>query len=319
MDVYIAVMVVYFGLRLSIGNSPWPMALMSDFLHLVLIIAIPVLTLAVVSRQKWRMLFASILVAAWIALYGLHLITRFVPKATCNECKSVVLMTFNVGSGLIEPVTLAAYLRNSDADIIGLQELTAAHAAVLQSQLGNIYPYQAYSDEIFQLGLLSKYPITEVQEHYGPSENDAKYIQAVIELNGKNLTVVVTRLKPPRLGGYTTGFGYWVWSTADDLVHIAGEYSPAAVLIDMNASNQSTNFAKLARSGLKDAFQESGSGYGATFPARTDGWHTLPGITPPLLRIDYVMVSERIDVIRALNGAGVGSDHLPVFAEIRLP
>jgi endonuclease/exonuclease/phosphatase family metal-dependent hydrolase len=319
-DIYLAIMIAYFVLRVSTGYSLWPIVLMSDFLHLVLPLVIPLLVLVIVTRQKWRTVIASLIAVGWIALYGVPLMGRFVPKQACEGCESVVVMTHNVGAGLVEAVPLAAYLRNSGADVIGLQELTPYHAAVLQSQISDVYPYQVYSNDRVQLGLLSKYPIEEMIENYGPLENDAKYLQIAVNVNGKRLNVVTTRLKPPRLGGYyLKGFGYWIWPTADDLVHIASEYAPVVVLIDMNATNQSENFAKLAHSGLRDAYQEAGSGYGPGFPARTNGYYALPAFTPPLLRIDYVLVSEGIIVVNAANGSGSGSDHLPVLAELKLP
>lgn len=313
-------MIMYFALRVITQYSLWPIALMSDFLHLVLPLTIPLLLLVVAMRQKWRTVIASAITLVWIALYGLPLITRLIPEPACDHCESLVVMTHNVGAGLVEPVALGVYLRNSGADVIGLQELTATHAAVLKSQISDVYPYQVYSNEVIRLGLLSKYPIDAIIENYGPLEDDAKYLQAAVNVNGKPLNVITTRLKTPRLGNYYIyGFAYWVWPNADDLVHIASDYAPAVLLIDMNATNQSENFAKLARSGLRDAYQQAGSGYGPSFPARTDGWHQLPAFTPPLMRIDYVLVTNGIIVANAANGPNSGSDHLPVLAELKLP
>jgi endonuclease/exonuclease/phosphatase family metal-dependent hydrolase len=56
-----------------------------------------------------------------------------------------------------------------------------------------------------------------------------------------------------------------------------------------------------------DAFARGGEGQGATFPAGE-----------PRARIDYVFVSDGLEVERAWVGTGAGeaSDHLPVFADI---
>jgi endonuclease/exonuclease/phosphatase family metal-dependent hydrolase len=56
-----------------------------------------------------------------------------------------------------------------------------------------------------------------------------------------------------------------------------------------------------------DAFERAGTGTGLTFPAHR-----------PRARIDYIFVSEGIDVERAWVGeaVGPGSDHLPLFADL---
>ena len=58
-----------------------------------------------------------------------------------------------------------------------------------------------------------------------------------------------------------------------------------------------------------DAFARQGEGEGATFPA-----------AEPRARIDYVFVSDGLEVERIWVGAGASetSDHLPVFADVLL-
>ena len=45
------------------------------------------------------------------------------------ELRPITILTYNVGNGLAKPERLAAFLRESDADVIGLQEIDAAQAA----------------------------------------------------------------------------------------------------------------------------------------------------------------------------------------------
>jgi endonuclease/exonuclease/phosphatase family metal-dependent hydrolase len=56
-----------------------------------------------------------------------------------------------------------------------------------------------------------------------------------------------------------------------------------------------------------DAFSRRGEGEGATFPA-----------SEPRARIDYVFVSDGLEIERVWVGTGAGetSDHLPVFADV---
>ena len=82
---------------------------------------------------------------------------------------------------------------------------------------------------------------------------------------------------------------------------------PFIVCGDLNSTPYNWVYGHIA-SGLQDAFAEQGWGWGNTFPSPL-----------PLFRIDHIMVSAEWEVIAAERSAqSYGSDHLPVFAEIRL-
>ena len=80
----------------------------------------------------------------------------------------------------------------------------------------------------------------------------------------------------------------------------------AFVCGDFNDNPMSYTYYRMTR-GRKDAFKESGSGFGATY-ARL--W--------PMLRIDYVMVPDRFDAL-SFDIPKVGySDHYPVVTTVEL-
>ena len=84
---------------------------------------------------------------------------------------------------------------------------------------------------------------------------------------------------------------------------------PVVVLGDLNATPWSRPFARLvAESGLLDT--RAGFGVQASFPA-----------AEPLLRIpiDHVLVSPGVGVTARRIERDVGSDHLPVYIELRIP
>jgi len=54
----------------------------------------------------------------------------------------LTVMTYNVGNGLARPERLVKLLRETAADLVGLQELTASQAQALQAELTSFYPYQ---------------------------------------------------------------------------------------------------------------------------------------------------------------------------------
>jgi vancomycin resistance protein VanJ len=321
-DAYLILMVIYGLLRLILGYALWPIRLLSEFLHLILPISISVLLVLILLRQKWRMFPASVLTAAWLMLFGLPLIQRQVQHSPeCANCKSIRVITYNLGAGLADPQRTADLLRDSGADIIGLQELTLDQMVVLQNQLSDLYPYEHVHPTAPSLALFSKYPITEVEEWFGPRDFNAKYLRFKLDVNEHPLNVIVMRFKTPRLeiDAANGHFDYYTWPNADDLAAIAPEIHPAVLLLDMNGTDQSENYQTLSRVGFHDAFFMVGSNYGATFPARSDGWHQFPINIPPLVRIDYILFSDEIIPVTAQTLPATGSDHLPVMADLLLP
>ena len=54
----------------------------------------------------------------------------------------LTVMTYNVGAGLAAPLRLVELLRQSGADIIGLQELAPEQGEAIADLLGRDYPHQ---------------------------------------------------------------------------------------------------------------------------------------------------------------------------------
>jgi endonuclease/exonuclease/phosphatase family metal-dependent hydrolase len=87
---------------------------------------------------------------------------------------------------------------------------------------------------------------------------------------------------------------------------LAGVPHPLVVGGDLNEEPEGV-VARWIGERFWDAFQRAGEGPGSTFPAGE-----------PRARIDYLFASEGVQVERAWvgQGAGPGSDHLPVFADL---
>ena len=81
---------------------------------------------------------------------------------------------------------------------------------------------------------------------------------------------------------------------------------PQIVVGDFNSPPESPIYRD-AWSGWTNAFSLSGRGFGYT---RMNGWIRA--------RIDHILTDDRWKVVRAWVGPGVGSDHKPILAEVRL-
>jgi endonuclease/exonuclease/phosphatase (EEP) superfamily protein YafD len=199
-------------------------------------------------------------------------------------------------------------LRASDADVIALVELVDYHMPALEA-VADIYPYQeTYTGVIFGKGLISRYPIVETSGpmHFGTRST---YLFTLIDVNGQPLQAVVAHAPRP----VVTRSGYHYESGTDDDFHAlaaqAGSDIPTIMMGDFNTTDQSENYAQLANAGLTDAHRQAGSGLGLTFPARFFG-------PIPVVRIDFVWVSQAFDVLDVHVGPDAGSDHLPVIARL---
>lgn len=81
---------------------------------------------------------------------------------------------------------------------------------------------------------------------------------------------------------------------------------------DFNATLDHAPLQRLVASGLRDAFVESGRGFGATWPR----WS---GPVPSLMRLDHVLVSDQMRVKSVREQVSVGSDHRRLVVQLAIP
>ena len=135
------------------------------------------------------------------------------------------------------------------------------------------------------------------------------------------LTLITAHLESPRLGLNAArregldGIDTWKHSHEVRLAQaraLAGIRVPAGPLVlagDLNAPDASAAVQSLLARGLRDAFASAGRGYGYTYG------HTLrPAFS--FLRIDHILVSPQIEVVRCFTGDTEASDHRPVIADL---
>jgi len=89
------------------------------------------------------------------------------------------------------------------------------------------------------------------------------------------------------------------------------EKLPFILTGDMNAPLGSLVCDTILDAGLKDAFAESGRGYGYSYGRFTR-------IGTPYVRIDHIFFSRAFAAKYCWNGGVEGSDHVPVYADLEL-
>jgi endonuclease/exonuclease/phosphatase family metal-dependent hydrolase len=232
----------------------------------------------------------------------------------------LTVMTYNVGAGLAGPLRLVEVLRQSNADIIGLQELAPEQGAAIHQLLREDYPYQVlHATGVPGKGLISRFPVHETEWlELHPNRPD---LQATVHAPGGDCTVIVAHPPPPRLGRNRLRHSALTNEQIANIAAVATRGHPAVLLTDFNRVGWQAAYRQLQQSGLIDAFGAAGRGMGFTLPTRLSHLayrgHPLGEVPlPPLLRVDYVWHTEHFRTLSSWIGGNAGSDHLPVLAEL---
>ena len=249
--------------------------------------------------------------AAFVWLFGSLFIPRNIKwgiNAPNEQSSTIIVMSYNFGNGLASPDSLITVINGSGADIVAMQDMTLNQIEGLKLGLLNVYPFQViHGAGISGIGLLSRYPILEDQLFSLRGSNP--YLQAKLQVGDDILTVIVVH--PPVSFGPG---GPDAPSRADlpVLAEMAVKNDTTVLLGDLNFTDQNEGYSCLQRARLVDAFRAAGFGLGLTYPKRR--YSGAPFL--PLIRIDYIFVTDDILPVRAWVGEDGGSDHLPVLAEL---
>jgi vancomycin resistance protein VanJ len=287
-------------------------------LALLLFPGVVLLFFAILMR-RWRVVLLLMLPSlAFLIVWG----PLFLPRssAVSVETKQISVMTFNIHGYSKNLDTLGSIIRESDADVVAVQELSFEAQQYFADNLADKYPYQSlHPEEIAYAGqgVLSRYPI-EADEYWRPEDQRpiTGYQRVVLNVDGRQ--VILYNAHPPTsITGHGFNIGPHSQGVEDLLRRIDSDSGPLIVLGDFNMTEQFGNYVELAKR-FKDTYREAGQvGPGFTFPAAK---HVpLPLIRrvplPAVLRLDYIFHSEQFKGIDARVWPQSGlSDHYPVRA-----
>jgi endonuclease/exonuclease/phosphatase (EEP) superfamily protein YafD len=194
------------------------------------------------------------------------------------------------------PMPLTDWVSEHRPDVLVVLEVSDAHARAWS--LGEQYPHRVVVPRAdpFGIALLSRHPIR--QQAVIEGEHDTPRIEAVLDWQGQEITVVAFHPMPPI-------------SVADHLQRndllaaLAQRFTntPTVIVGDFNATPWSSAFAVPERNGFARA-----SSLQPTWPAAWGGVVGLP--------IDQVIVSRHWAVAERAVGTDIGSDHLPVAVSL---
>lgn len=313
-NLYGLALCLYLAARLLGGRLAFIAELGSNFMPLALLVALPPLLIWVLAR-KW--LTAGLLMPAlvfFLVSYG----DLLLPNAAVPAGAPLRLLTHNLHgmTDNLEPVH--AIIRDANADIVALQELTDAAAADLIQTFGDAYPYRhlfTIGESVVGMGILSRLPLGDADYW----EHGLGNIRTSFTFGETSVTFYNVHPPPPSV---FRGFDASGRHAAIDLLIERLESEDGVLLLagDFNMADQTDDYARLTgRFALRDAFRVAGVGLGPTFPNMGYASRAL-GYVPPFVRIDYVFFSAPFQAAdaRVWTTSG-GSDHYPVLATLVLP
>jgi endonuclease/exonuclease/phosphatase (EEP) superfamily protein YafD len=216
------------------------------------------------------------------------------------------VLTFNMFFGRADAEILAGRVRQLDADVLFLQELTEdAVTRLKQAGLEDLMPHAQL--ELWGgsrgSGIYSRFPLDD-----GPRVTPVHMAQptALVRLpGGRAVEVVCVHPVTPQLGRG----GATRWREELGVLPAPGEL-PRVLAGDFNSTLDHAVFRDVLRLGYADAAQQAGR-------ALTPTWGP-PG-RGAVLTLDHVLAGRGCAVLGYSVHPVPGSDHRAVFAEVQLP
>ena len=322
--VYLVALTAYLPLRFLLRDSLWWLSMINAvalLLFVPLLIVLPLLTLLRSRFALWG--------AGLVVVFAVWLIPYYLPRvaAAAND-PTLKVITFNMWRFNPDVPRVEEWLRQQQADVVFMQEITKEYAADEVQRLIEVYPYQAVQDWGGGNLILSRYPILEWKTY--PSQDNGGFllIRAVISYQDQEIALYSAHLSRPSKDTsienvrYIPNFVKTVLGYDDTarnaeirtlLSILDTETGPYLVAGDFNMSDQCMIYWDI-RAKLGDAFREAGIGVGASWPA--GGANGRPAFVPPVVRIDYIWHSSAFRAITAEVGPQLGSDHYPVVSQL---
>jgi endonuclease/exonuclease/phosphatase (EEP) superfamily protein YafD len=223
--------------------------------------------------------------------------------AAAPDSPTFRLLAFNVWFRNPDMATTAAYIEQSHADAVVLLELTPPQAERLRPLLPS-YPHFHIEPSRMGAAVFTKWPVLAA-ESMPLAKDGAIAARVQIDWRGTPVTVLGVHLNWP-LGPRNSRFRNE--ELAGVVAFSKAQREPLIVAGDFNLTPWSEYFSDaLEQSGLQDA--ALGFGLGRSWPAQ---------FAPLGIRIDHCLVSRQWQSRRVDVGPPLGSDHLPVMADLSL-
>lgn len=307
---------VFAGTALSLLR--WPSLLLTS------------VTLLVVARalgpasKRLALALALVVVLLHGADLALELSHRARPEGPAVTGQPLSVLSYNVLYEGGRPELVIDTIRETDTDLVVLQEVTPAWAARLRQAFSERYPHARYDAREGTLGyaVLSRLPLGQARL-LGPEKKPFAQV-LLVYVGGRAVALANVHLYAPK-SSINKGYGLLAalehnaeeraWQWGEVAAHLSAEHPgrPHLVVGDLNTADHEPLHRQVARAYV-DTFRAARATPGLTWPALPRG----PLLRWPVVRIDHVLATPHFAVDEAWVTGGAGSDHLGVLARLRM-
>ncbi len=298
-------------------------------------LALPCLVAWVVSLWLgWRWVAGSTALLALLAFVTLGWVFNVGDDAAPTGTVKLRLMTYNVKALIANELAggMAALdfeINKHQPDVIVMQDangLFVPRGSGPVSEGLKIFGLP-HVFVVGQYAVASRHPVRDCAEM--PSGlDDIRPVRCTLRVAGVDVSIVTAHFLSPRGGlvaarrqgvegadDWQRNYGQRMQQASGLLRAVAELPRPLIVAGDLNAPESSPVVQTVMAAGLRNAFSAGGRGWGYTYGQAVR--HRL-GSGLAFLRIDHILVSGDIHVLRAWVGGGGASQHQPVVADLAL-
>ncbi|MDE1465257.1 endonuclease/exonuclease/phosphatase family protein [Spartinivicinus poritis] len=286
------------------GKYHWLADLINHFRWYYLAVAISGIIVFSLVR-KWHCFGLAIMTV------GLNYEVIYLYKSQPNSDNNIVkessaalsVAQINANFNNTNTTLLLQWLQQRQPDIVAVEEYTPVWAQAFK-QLEKLYPYKLEQPRNggFGIALFSRYPVENLQiQYFGPDQLPS--ITGVLIWQQHKIQLLVTHPVPPMSQSMAISRDLQLEEIS---LWLKNQSDPVVLLGDLNTTPWGHSFKKLIDAAeLKST--RTGVGLLPSWPSKI-----------PLIPIDHILLSKTIRVISIKVGPDIGSDHLPVIAEIGL-
>ena len=287
-----------------LGRVAWPFDLFAHFRVQYAALFVLLAVVLMLLRRFWIAVAAAVGFGVSVVPLLPYVAGEPVPAAVATTSEQTFrLLSFNIWFRNPDMQRVAAYIEASQADAVVLLELTPPQAEMLLPLLPT-YPHYHIDPSRMGAAVFTKWPVLSA-ESVPLAHTGATAARLMVDWRGTPVNVLGVHLNWP-LGPRNSQFRN---QELDALVAFSkAQRGPLLVAGDFNLTPWSEYFSDaLEQSGLHDA--ALGFGLARSWPAQ---------FAPLGIRIDHCLLSRHWRAVSTSTGPWLGSDHLPVVADVSL-
>lgn len=229
------------------------------------------------------------------------------PAAAGESSEPVRIFLFSVEQSNSRYSEALSLVRKEQPDVAIFLEASDPWETELKA-LQDILPYSAsHHYPTDGIAIYSKRPLANVSFKVWGNQKVVRTVVADVTLEGQAVTLVATHLFSPRNGTRFEWRNRHLEKIGDWAIQ---SKNPVLVVGDLNMTVWSPHYKRFAqKTGLRNA--RAGFGIWPTWRSNRVPFVSLP--------IDHCLVSPEIKVVKFRTGGNMGSDHLPVIADVMIP